>query len=154
MILFHPFSNVQNRISVLQFVEQMNRKHARKTMKPKHIKELQEKAKDLRATRINKTTIVVESTSNTMANHIVTVEYDSDGTIHARCTCPWAINGGVACTHVIAALETIAAGRGRRLSFWADESEAQRQKKRTFYLRGTRTRAEDGVWITSRPTAA
>lgn len=123
-------------------------------MKPKHIKDLQEKAKDLRATLVNKNTIVVESTSNAAANHIVTVEYDSDGTIHARCTCPWAINGGVACTHVIAALELLASRRGRRLSFWANESEAQRQKRRTFYLRGAKVRDEDGVWITSRPEAA
>jgi len=123
-------------------------------MKPKHIKELQDKARDLRARVVHKNTIVVESTSNGAANHIVTVEYDSDGTIHARCTCPWAVNGGIACTHVIAALETLAAGRGRRLSFWTDGTEAQRQKRRTFYLRGAQARDEDGVWITSRPTAA
>lgn len=123
-------------------------------MKPKHIKELQDKARDLRARVVHKNTIVVESISNMAANHIVTVEYDSDGTIHARCTCPWAVNGGIACTHVIAALETLAAGRGRRLSFWTDETEAQRQKRRTFYLRGAKARDEDGVWITSRPTAA
>lgn len=120
-------------------------------MKPKHIKILQEKARDMNATPLNKTTVVVESASNPAANHIVTVEYDSDGTIHARCTCPWAINGGVACSHVIAALEALAARRGRRLSFWTDISEAQRQKKRIFYLRGTKLRAEEeGVWITSR----
>jgi hypothetical protein len=135
-------------------VKVAHRVNKEKAMKPKHIKELQEKAKDLRAMRVNKNTIVVESTSNTAANHIVTVEYDSEGTIHARCTCPWAINGGVACTHVIAALETLAAVRGRRLSFWADESEAHRQKRKTFYLRGAKAREEDGVWITSRPTAA
>jgi len=125
-------------------------------MKPKHIKELQEKARDLRAIPINKNTIVVESISNEFANHIVTVEYDDEGTIHARCTCPWAINGGIACTHVIAALETLAARRGRRLSFWTDETEAQRQKRRMFYLKGARVRDDDldGVWITSRPEAA
>jgi SWIM zinc finger len=121
-------------------------------MKPKHIKILQEKARDMHATPLNKTTVVVESASNPAANHIVTVEYDSDGTIHARCTCPWAINGGVACSHVIAALEALAERRGRRLSFWTNMSEAQRQKKRIFYLRGTKARVEEneGVWITSR----
>jgi hypothetical protein len=125
-------------------------------MRPKHIKELQEKARDLRATLVNRNTIVVESISNIFANHIVTVEYDSEGTIHARCTCPWAINGGVACTHVIAALETLAARRGRRLSFWIDATEAQRQKRKMFYLKGAKVRDDDldGVWITSRPEAA
>jgi len=125
-------------------------------MKPKHIKDLQEKARDLRARVVNRDTIVVESTSNAFANHVVTLEYDSEGTIHARCTCPWAINGGIACTHVIAALETLAARRGRRLSFWTDETEAQRQKRRMFYLKGARVRDDDldGVWITSRPEAA
>ncbi len=121
-------------------------------MKPTHIKNLQERARDLRATPINSHTVVVESTSNPAANHIVTVEYLNDGTIHARCTCPWAINGGIACSHVIAALDELAQRRGRKLSFWIDRSEAQRQKRRTFYLRGAKPRREDedGVWITSR----
>jgi uncharacterized Zn finger protein len=125
-------------------------------MKPKHIKILQEKARDLHATVLNKNTIVVESTSNQLANHIVTIEYDSEGTIHARCTCPWAINGGIACSHVIAALEALASKRGRRLSFWTDHTQAQRQKKRLFYLQGARARRaeDDGIWITSRPEAA
>jgi hypothetical protein len=119
-------------------------------MKPKNLKELQEHARDLRAIPVNPRLIVVESTSSPMANHVVTVEYDSDGTIHARCTCPWAIHGGVACTHVIAALEQLAERRGRKLSFWTDHIEAQRQKRRMFYLRGAQRREEDGVWITSR----
>jgi hypothetical protein len=123
-------------------------------MKPKNLKNLQDRARDLRAIPLNTRTVVVESTSSPMANHIVTVEYDSDGTIHARCTCPWALNGGVACSHVIAALESLAELRGRKLSFWSDQTEAQRQKRRMFYLRGVRRRDDDGVWITSRPTAA
>ena len=96
-------------------------------MKPKHIKQLQERARDLRATAINPHTFVVESTTHSTANHIVTVEYDDEGVIHARCTCPWAINGGVACSHVIAALDTVAARRGRILSFWNEYDEAHRQ---------------------------
>jgi hypothetical protein len=118
-------------------------------MRPKNIKHLQESARDLRAIPVNPQLVIVESTSNPTANHVVTVEYDSDGTIHARCTCPWALNGGVACSHVIAALEQLAERRGRRLSFWTDQTEAQRQKRRLFYLRGTKRR-DDGVWITSR----
>jgi uncharacterized Zn finger protein len=120
-------------------------------MKPKHIKQLQERARDLRAHIVNANTIVVESTTSSTANHVVTIEYDSEGIIHARCTCPWAINGGVACSHVIAALETLAARRGRALSFWNDYDQARRQKHRTFYLSARRNRRDqDGVWITSR----
>ncbi len=120
-------------------------------MKPKHIKQLQERARDLRATPINPHTFVVESTTHSTANHIVTVEYDDEGVIHARCTCPWAVNGGVACSHVIAALDTVAARRGRILSFWNEYDEARRQKHRTFYLSGRRSkRDQTGVWITSR----
>lgn len=122
-------------------------------MKPKNLRNLQDRARDLRAIPLNPHTIIVESTSSPLANHVVTVEYDSEGTIHARCTCPWALNGGVACSHVIAALESLAERRGRRLSFWSEQDEAQRQKRRMFYLRGARL-LEDGVWITSRPTAA
>ena len=60
--------------------------------------------------------------------NVVTVNYEADGTIHARCTWPWALNGGVACTHVMAALEHLAEMRGRKLSFWSDREAAQRQQ--------------------------
>ncbi len=117
-------------------------------MKPKNIKRLQAQGKELRANLVNRHTLVVRSTSSPLANHIVTVEYRDDGTIHARCTCPWALNGGVACSHVIAALERLANTKGRTLSFWTSKEEAERQKHRIFYLTGERD--DDGVWITSR----
>lgn len=116
-------------------------------MKPKRIKILQERARHLHATVLNPHTVIVESTSNPAANHVVTLAYQPDGTIQARCTCPWAINGGVGCTHVLAALEALAARRGRVLSFWADREAARRQKRRMFHLPG---RDDDGIWITSR----
>ncbi|QPC84743.1 SWIM zinc finger family protein [Phototrophicus methaneseepsis] len=98
---------------------------------------------------INHNTLVVESVTNPLANHVVTVQFDDDHHVHARCTCPWAVHNGVACTHVIAALQYLAQIKGRRLSFWLTEEEAERQKHRRFYLSG---QAEhDGVWITSRP---
>jgi hypothetical protein len=53
----------------------------------------------------------------------------------------------VGCTHVLAALEALAARRGRVLSFWENREAARRQKRRTFYLPG---RDDDGIWITSR----
>ncbi len=117
-------------------------------MKPVNFKELQGRAKTLRASRINRRTYVVQSLSSQTANHIVTLDYTPDDGIQARCTCPWAINGGVACTHVIAVLEKLAERRGRRLSFWTSENEAQRQKRRRFYLKGGKP--SEGVWITSR----
>ena len=121
-------------------------------MKPKNIKRLQTQGKRLHANIVSQHTLVVESTTSTLANHIVTVEYGRDGTIHARCTCPWAINGGVACSHVIAALERLAGTRGRTLSFWASKEEAERQKQRVFYLEGARD--GEGIWITSRTAPA
>lgn len=117
-------------------------------MKPVNFKDLQDRAKTLHASRINRRTYVVQSVSSPTANHIVTLDYTPDDGIQARCTCPWAINGGVACTHVIAVLEQMAEQRGRRLSFWENETEAQRQKRRRFYLKGGKS--NDGVWITSR----
>jgi hypothetical protein len=117
-------------------------------MKPKNIKRLQAQGKTLHANIVNPHTLVVESTSAPTANHIVTVTYHADGTLHARCTCPWAINGGVACSHVIAALERLANTRGRTLSFWVDRKAAERQKQRVLYLEGQRD--NEGVWITSR----
>ncbi len=120
-------------------------------MIPKHIKQLQNRSRDLRAHVLNAHTVVVESTTSSTANHVVTVEYDDVGVIHARCTCPWAINGGVACSHVIAALEALAARRGRTLSFWSDYDQARKQKHRTFYLAARRNKQDkNGVWITSR----
>jgi hypothetical protein len=96
--------------------------------------------------------MAVESVSNPFANHIVTVRFNPDGTIQARCTCPWALNRGVACSHIMAALEYLAGQKGRTLSFWATHEQALRQKHRVFYLTGPAERAE-GVWITSRRAA-
>ncbi|MBI5670233.1 MAG: SWIM zinc finger family protein [Chloroflexi bacterium] len=118
-------------------------------MKPKNLKNLQNRGRELRAYILNPNLVVVESTSNPMASHVVTVTYQPDGKIHARCTCPWAINGGVGCSHVMAALEHLAEIRGRRLSFWPSREEAQRQKRRIFFLSAD-TRDDDGIWITSR----
>lgn len=119
-------------------------------MKPRNIKHLQVRARDLNATIVNRNTVIVESTTTPTASHVVTVEHDDEGTIHARCTCPWAINGGIACSHVLAALDALASRKGRALSFWTDKQSARRQKHRILFLSGGR-RQSDGVWITSRP---
>jgi hypothetical protein len=121
-------------------------------MKPTNLKKLYAQSKDLKANVLNAHTVAVTSITNPNANHIVTVTYGKDGTIHARCTCPWAIHGGVACTHVIAALEALANTRGKRLSFWRSREDAQRQKRRIFCLRDHEIN-EDGIWITSRRAA-
>ncbi len=117
-------------------------------MKPTNIKGIQGRARHLKARIVNRNLVIVESTTAPTANHVVTVEYDSEGTIHTRCTCPWAVNGGYACAHTLAALEALAARRGRALSFWGSQDDARRQKHRTFYLAGRRE--NDGLWITSR----
>lgn len=116
---------------------------------PKHIKKLQDKSRDLQARRVDRYTYVVESISNPNANHVVTIRFDKDGrTIQARCTCAWATFHGIACSHVLAALEYMAANKERTLSFWEDENSARRQKHRLFRLVGDEQ--DDGIWVTSR----
>ena len=106
----------------------------------------------MNARRVDRHTLVVQSTSNPAGNHIVTVEFGDEGMIQARCTCQWAVNRGIACSHVMAALEYLASMKKRTLSFWPTKEEAERQKHRVFYLAGAERNhdSEDGVWITSR----
>ena len=121
---------------------------------PKNIKNLQDASRDLVARYVDKYTYVVESRTNTNANHIVTVTFDEQGrTVRARCTCAWAAFNGIACSHVLAALEYMASQKERTLSFWTDESEARRQKHRLFKLIGNHNNKEQdqtNIWITSR----
>ena len=121
-------------------------------MKPTNIKQLQAQSRRMQAHRVDRYTLVVQSTSNPQANHIVTVEFDKEDIVQARCTCQWALNRGVACTHVMAALEYLASKKNRTLSFWPTREDAQRQKQRVFYLagQGKDEDQDNGVWITSR----
>lgn len=116
-------------------------------MMPKNLRELRERSKQLTTTILNAHTVIVSSDSNPVANHIVTLRYNNRTIINARCTCTWAQNGGVACSHVMAALEGLAEYKGRKLSFWHSQEEAERQKKRLFRISG---RKNENVWITSR----
>jgi len=118
-------------------------------MVPTNIKQLQNKSRDLRARCVDSRTYVVESATNPNANHVVTVTFDHEKRIvQARCTCAWAEHSGIACSHVLAALEYMAALKERTLSFWNDEDAARRQKHRLFHLAGSRNK--NGIWITSR----
>ena len=118
-------------------------------MKPREIKKLQARSRNLRVKMLARDTFVVTSRTNPYAHHIVTIQSSPDGTIHARCTCPWAQNGGYGCSHVLGALNYLAARQKRALSFWLDMREAQRQKHRILRLAGT---SSDGdIYITSRP---
>ena len=122
-------------------------------MKPKHIKQLQAQSRHMEARRVDKHTLVVQSRANPQANHVVTVEFGPGEQVRARCTCEWALNRGIGCTHVMAALEYLASKKDRTLSFWSSEAEARRQKQRVFYLSGSENERDDedqGVWITSR----
>ncbi|NDJ62899.1 MAG: SWIM zinc finger family protein [Chloroflexi bacterium] len=120
-------------------------------MKPTQIKKLQTRSRQLRARVIAPNTLVVTSRSNPYSQHIVTVEMAGNETIRARCTCPWAQNGGYGCSHVLAALAQLAATKQRTISFWTDLADAQRQKHRILRLEG---RGQDGdIFITSRPTS-
>src|SRR5260221_1376089 len=126
-------------------------------MKPKKLKALQAKSRRLlvRVVRLveegDTYLVVVGSRSAATLNRVVTVQFKPDGTILARCTCPWAEHGGVGCCHVIAALSRLAARKQRVLRFWATAEEAQRQKHSVFELLGPRP--EEKIWITSRTAA-
>ncbi|MEP7289930.1 MAG: SWIM zinc finger family protein [Chloroflexota bacterium] len=126
-------------------------------MKPRQLKALQAKSKRLTAHAIqadrreNAFIVIVGSGTSSTFNHIVTVKFNKDGTIAARCTCPWAEHGGIACSHVIAALSKLAALKHRALSFWLTPEEAARQKRSVFQL--TSGTAKEEVWITSREAA-
>ena len=114
---------------------------------PSHIKNLQDKSRDLTVERVGKFEYKVESRSNPNNKHTVTVSFD-DRTVNADCTCEWANFQGIACSHVLATLEHMASLKGRTLSFWGDEDSARRQKHRLFRL--TAEAAQRGIWITSR----
>lgn len=117
-------------------------------MIPKNIKHLQAQSRRLQARFVDKNTLVVSSVSNPEANHVVTVNFGRHDEIQARCTCPWAMHNGIACSHVMAALEYLASFKERRLSFWSNPEDARRQKQRVFVLKSQR--GGEGVWITSR----
>jgi uncharacterized Zn finger protein len=116
-------------------------------MKPANIKKLQARARRLRTRKITRDTYVVFSVSRPNLQHIVTVQMGADGAIHARCTCPWSVYGGFGCAHVMAVLTSIAARKRRRISFWATEADAERQRHRVLRLAGS----DDQLFITSRP---
>lgn len=126
-------------------------------MKPKQIKALRRKSRHLSVRLIrpgqpgDPYTAIVGSRSNAAFNHLVTVRFGPGGAIEARCTCPWAEHGGIACSHVIAVLSRMAAQKHRALSFWETPEEAARQKHAIFHLAGHRP--EEGIWITARNAA-
>jgi hypothetical protein len=118
-------------------------------MKPREIKQLQTRSRKLNVRLVAPNTMVVTSRSNPYAHHIVTIEVQPDESIHARCTCPWAQNGGYGCSHVMAALMFLASRQKRVISFWDNASDAQRQKHRILRLTGERDVGD--IFITSRP---
>lgn len=118
-------------------------------MQPKDIKRLQARSRKLQARLIAPNTLVVTSHSTPSLNHIVTIELQRNGTLRARCTCPWAQNGGYGCSHVMAALAHLASTKNRKVSFWLSESDAKRQRQHMLRLVGASK--SDGLWITTRP---
>lgn len=119
-------------------------------MKPVEIKKLQRRSRNLGVRRAAPNTLVVYSRSNPNSQHIVTLESEKSGIIHARCTCPWAQNGGYGCSHVMAALNYVATKQQRAISFWSDLEEAQKQRHRILRLTGGHN-TDGEIYITSRP---
>jgi hypothetical protein len=118
-------------------------------MKPRNIKQLQAESRKLQAHWLDSDTVIVESRSDPDHCHAITFTFDGDDQVYAHCTCEWSQNHGVACSHVMAAMEHLAELKGRTLSFWLTMEDAKRQKSRTFYL-ARRQDDNNGVWITSR----
>jgi hypothetical protein len=120
--------------------------------KPTKIKALQAKSKRLTAYVLKQQSasdphvVLVTSSSNPALSFVVMIKFGQDGTIHARCTCEWARHGGIACSHVIAALSKLASTKKRTLSFWLTPEEAHRQKQSLFRLNA----GAENIWITSR----
>ena len=121
-------------------------------MNPKEIKKLQARSRGLRAKVVSPTVVSVVSRSQPAAQHFVTVEWMGEGAIRARCTCPWGMNGGACCSHVMAALNILAAQTDKVVSFWPDRDEAERQKHRLLRLVGEAP--EDELYLTTRPVSA
>ncbi|MGB7338576.1 MAG: SWIM zinc finger family protein [Phototrophicaceae bacterium] len=122
---------------------------------PKNIKDLQHVSRDLTTKRVDFNTYMVTSRTHPDTDYIVTVTFDKDGRhVKADCTCQWATFNGIACSHVLATLEFMAAQKKRTLSFWNEETNARRQKHRLFKLVSNRDDEKDQshVWITSRNT--
>ncbi len=117
-------------------------------MKPKYIKQLQTQSRKLGAQQIHRHIIAVESTTDPDVNYRVTIRFEPDNKVYAHCTCTWAEHQGIACSHVMAALEYMAAMKQRTLSFWRNREDAERQKHRMFRLVGNK--GGGSVWITSR----
>lgn len=119
-------------------------------MKPKNIKQIQRRSRNLKVGRVDNYTFAVDSSSDDEQRHIVKLIPDEDGRIHGSCTCEWSQFQGIACVHVMATLNHVANQKGRKLSFWRSKADAIRQKNRIFELLGLRP--ADPVWITSRAT--
>lgn len=118
-------------------------------MNPKEIKKLQTRSRALRARVVSTNVVSVTSRTTPPVQHFVTVAWMGDGAIRARCTCPWGMNGGACCSHVMAALNVLAERKQRVISFWNDRNEAERQKHRLLRLVGRTD--EDDLYLTTRP---
>jgi predicted RNA-binding Zn-ribbon protein involved in translation (DUF1610 family) len=105
-----------------------------------NLKKLQKKSLRLEVTpTANAHIFSVKSGSDDKVSYIV---YFSQGYHEATCTCKWMQNGGNVCCHVMAAVRFVARLNGNRVSFWATEADAKRQKKRKAIL--------NGIWVTVR----
>lgn len=120
-------------------------------MLPKNLLKLQEKSRLHTATVHNGNAVTVASLGNARITFFVTLDYQDEQVIHPRCTCPWARHGGVACSHVMAALEKLAETQGRCVSFWLTREDAEKQHERVWQIGG---KAEESLWMTSRATEA
>lgn len=119
-------------------------------MQLRNVKKLQQESRQLHVRRVDLQTLVVESKTDPLGAHIVRVKFLANGVVETDCTCPWSARfHGVGCTHVMAALEFLAEQKGRTLSFWLTEADAERQKQRLFSLTNKR-RPEQPLYITSR----
>ncbi len=110
----------------------------------RNAKKIQVKSKTHEVTQLTSTTYSVKSGSS---GKTYTVTLQSQG---ATCQCDWSkyrkASQPSACSHVISVYSHIAEWTGRKVSAWASEEDAKRQKRPTLDI-------GDGIQLTLRKTA-
>ena len=128
--------------------------------KPKQLKKLQWHSKDLQAAYVKhynmsggkQYEVAVRSAKNPTESHITRVFFTPNGDIETGCDCEWAAHGGICCSHGMAAIRKLAELKGKDVSFWDSQAEAEKQHRKAFKVTAYRTEGEPevAVWITLR----
>lgn len=108
-----------------------------------NLKELQNQSRKLKTVVVSANLVRVESGTDADITYDVHVAWRANDRIDTRCDCPWSHYGGSICKHRMAALNALAAHKGKRLSFWTHRDEAERQRRKAMQV-------GDHLWLTVR----